>query len=149
MTIAQQERTASAPHGFDVEVTSGLERFSAQHGELTLTSVFQPIFSLSHMRAVGYEGLLRAHDALDRPVSPLDVFGEAARLGDVLQVDRLAQTLHLENFKVLGAEREWLFLNVHPGALTDPYLAAALPQHVLAVLAGVLPGWRWCDASSG
>jgi EAL domain-containing protein (putative c-di-GMP-specific phosphodiesterase class I) len=59
-------------------------------------------------------------------VSPLDVFGEAARLGDVLQVDRLAQTLHLENFKVLGAEREWLFLNVHPGALTDPYLAAAL-----------------------
>ena len=126
MTIAQQERTASAPHGFDVEVTSGLERFSVQHGELTLTSVFQPIFSLSHMRAVGYEGLLRAHDALDRPVSPLDVFGEAARLGDVLQVDRLAQTLHLENFKVLGAEREWLFLNVHPGALTDPYLAAAL-----------------------
>src|SRR5579859_6793043 len=88
MTIAQQERTASAPHGFDVEVTSGLERFSVQHGELTLTSVFQPIFSLSHMRAVGYEGLLRAHDALDRPVSPLDVFGEAARLGDVLQVDR-------------------------------------------------------------
>jgi len=126
MTIAQQERTAAAPHGFDVEVTSGLERFSVQHGELTLTSVFQPIFSLSHMRAVGYEGLLRAHDMLDRPVSPLDVFGEAARVGDVLQLDRLAQTLHLENFKVLGAEREWLFLNVHPGALTDPYLSAAL-----------------------
>ncbi|CAB3661565.1 sensor domain-containing phosphodiesterase [Paraburkholderia rhynchosiae] len=126
MTIAQQERTATVPHGFEVEVTSGLERFSAQHGELTLTSVFQPIFSLSHMRAVGYEGLLRAHDLLDRPVSPLDVFGEAARVGDVLQVDRLAQTLHLENFKVLGAEREWLFLNVHPGALTDPYLSAAL-----------------------
>jgi EAL domain-containing protein (putative c-di-GMP-specific phosphodiesterase class I) len=126
MTIAQQERTASAPHGFGVEMTSGLERFTVQHGELTLSSVFQPIFSLSHMRAVGYEGLLRAHDALDRPVSPLDVFGEAARLGDVLQVDKLAQTLHLENFKVLGAEREWLFLNVHPGALTDPYLAAAL-----------------------
>ncbi|MEC5408784.1 EAL domain-containing protein [Paraburkholderia sp. MPAMCS5] len=126
MTIAQQERTAAAPHGFDVEVTSGLERFSVQHGELTLTSVFQPIFSLSHMRAVGYEGLLRAHDMLDRPVSPLDVFGEAARVGDALQLDRLAQTLHLENFKVLGAEREWLFLNVHPGALTDPYLSAAL-----------------------
>jgi EAL domain-containing protein (putative c-di-GMP-specific phosphodiesterase class I) len=126
MTIAQQERTASAPHGFGVEMTSGLERFTVQHGDLTLSSVFQPIFSLSHMRAVGYEGLLRAHDVLDRPVSPLDVFGEAARLGDVLQVDRLAQTLHLENFKVLGAEREWLFLNVHPGALTDPYLSAAL-----------------------
>src|ERR1700754_5284106 len=125
MTIAQQERT-TVPHGFELSMPSGLQRYSVQHGELTLTSVFQPIFSLSHMRAVGYEGLLRAHDALDRPVSPLDVFGEAARLGDVLQVDRLAQTLHLENFKVLGAEREWLFLNVHPGALPDPYLAAAL-----------------------
>jgi EAL domain-containing protein (putative c-di-GMP-specific phosphodiesterase class I) len=126
MTIAQQERTANAPHGFGVEMTSGLERFTVQHGDLTLSSVFQPIFSLSHMRSVGYEGLLRAHDALDLPVSPLDVFGEAARLGDVLQLDKLAQTLHLENFKVLGAERDWLFLNVHPGALTDPYLAAAL-----------------------
>ncbi|MEQ5840708.1 diguanylate phosphodiesterase [Paraburkholderia acidicola] len=126
MTIAQQERTAVGPHGFELSVTSGFERYSVQHGELTLTSVFQPIFSLSHMRAVGYEGLLRAHDALDRPVSPLDVFGQAARLGEVLQVDRLAQALHLENFKVLGAEREWLFLNVHPGALTDPYHSAAL-----------------------
>ena len=126
MTIAQQERTAVGPHGFELSVTSGFERYSVRHGELTLTSVFQPIFSLSHMRAVGYEGLLRAHDALDRPVSPLDVFGQAARLGEVLQVDRLAQALHLENFKVLGAEREWLFLNVHPGALTDPYHSAAL-----------------------
>ncbi|MCX4163918.1 MULTISPECIES: EAL domain-containing protein [Paraburkholderia] len=126
MTIAQQERTAVGPHGFELSVTSGFERYSVHHGELTLTSVFQPIFSLSHMRAVGYEGLLRAHDALDRPVSPLDVFGQAARLGEVLQVDRLAQALHLENFKVLGAEREWLFLNVHPGALTDPYHSAAL-----------------------
>lgn len=126
MSIAQQDRTAVAPHGFEVSFTSGLQRYSTQHGELELTSVFQPVFSLSHMRAVGYEGLLRAHDSLDRPVSPLDVFGQAARVGDVLQVDRLAQALHMENFKALGAEREWLFLNVHPGALTDPYHAAAL-----------------------
>ncbi|CAG4895040.1 EAL domain-containing protein [Paraburkholderia saeva] len=126
MSIAQQDTTAVAPHGFEVSFTSGLQRYSTRHGDLELTSVFQPVFSLSHMRAVGYEGLLRAHDSLDRPVSPLDVFGQAARIGDVLQVDRLAQSLHLENFKALGAEREWLFLNVHPGALTDPYLAAAL-----------------------
>ena len=126
MTIAQQERTAAVPHGFELSVTSGLQRYSVQHGDLALTSVFQPIFSLSHMRAVGYEGLLRAHDPLDRPVSPIDVFGQAARVGDLLHVDRLAQSLHLENFKVLGAEREWLFLNVHPGVLMDPYHSAAL-----------------------
>ncbi len=27
---------------------------------------------------------------------------------------------------MLGAEREWLFLNVHPGALTDPYLSRCI-----------------------
>src|ERR1700743_24666 len=107
-------------------MTWGRQRSPVQQGGLSLPTVFQPIFSLSHMRAVGYEGLLRAHDAFDRPVSPVDVFGEAARVGDVLQVDRLAQVLHMENFRMLGADREWLFLNVHPGALTDPYLAAAL-----------------------
>ncbi|MCG5077358.1 EAL domain-containing protein [Paraburkholderia tagetis] len=126
MSTEQQDKTATAPHGFDLSVASGLQRYSAQHGELTLTSVFQPVFSLSHMRAIGYEGFLRAHDALDRPISPLDVFGEAARVGGVLQVDRLAQALHLENFALLGAEREWLFLNVHPGTLIDPYHAATL-----------------------
>jgi EAL domain-containing protein (putative c-di-GMP-specific phosphodiesterase class I) len=126
MTTEQQDRTAVTPHGFDLSVTSGLQRYSAHHGDLTLTSVFQPVFSLSHMRAVGYEGLLRAHDPLDRPVSPLDVFGDAARVGEALQVDRLAQGLHLENFALLGAEREWLFLNVHPGTLMESYHAAAL-----------------------
>ncbi|CAM2182111.1 EAL domain-containing protein [Paraburkholderia sacchari] len=126
MSTEQHEKTATAPHGFDLSVASGLERYSVQHGGLTLTSVFQPVFSLSHMRAIGYEGFLRAHDALDRPVSPLDVFGAAARVGEALLVDRLAQALHLENFALLGAEREWLFLNVHPGTLIDPYHAAAL-----------------------
>jgi EAL domain-containing protein (putative c-di-GMP-specific phosphodiesterase class I) len=126
MITEQQDKTAVAPHGFDLSVTSGLQRYSAHHGDLTLTSVFQPVFSLSHMRAVGYEGLLRAHDPLDRPVSPLDVFGDAARVGEALLVDRLAQGLHLENFALLGAEREWLFLNVHPGTLIEAYHAAAL-----------------------
>ncbi|CAN0623860.1 Diguanylate phosphodiesterase [Burkholderia multivorans] len=127
MTTAQHERpVAASPYRFEREVTSGFERLATQHHDLTLTSVFQPIFSLSHQRAVGYEALLRAHDTLDRPVSPLDVFGEAARHGELLQLDRLAQALHLENFALLGAEREWLFLNVHPGVLTDPFQAAAL-----------------------
>ncbi|HEY1609047.1 MAG TPA: EAL domain-containing protein [Paraburkholderia sp.] len=126
MTTVQQERNAAAPPGFDLSVTSGLQRYQAQHGGLSLTSVFQPVFSLSHMRAIGYEGLLRAHDALDRPVLPLDVFGDAARIGDLLLVDRLAQGLHLENFRLLGAEREWLFLNVHPGTLIESYHTAAL-----------------------
>jgi EAL domain-containing protein (putative c-di-GMP-specific phosphodiesterase class I) len=126
MMIANPEKTTVSARSFELGVTSGFDRYSVEHGEWTLSSVFQPVFSLSHMRAVGYEGLLRAHDALDRPVSPLDVFGQASRVGEALQIDRLAQALHLENFKMLGAKDEWLFLNVHPGALTEPYHAAAL-----------------------
>jgi EAL domain-containing protein (putative c-di-GMP-specific phosphodiesterase class I) len=129
MMIANPEKATTATvsaRSFELGVMSGLDRYSVEHGELTLSSVFQPVFSLSHMRAVGYEGLLRAHDALDRPVSPLDVFGQASRTGEALTIDRLAQALHLENFKMLGAQTEWLFLNVHPGALTEPYHAAAL-----------------------
>jgi EAL domain-containing protein (putative c-di-GMP-specific phosphodiesterase class I) len=126
MVIANPEKTTISQRNFELSVSSGFDRYSVEHGELTLSSVFQPVFSLSHMRAVGYEGLLRAHDTLDRPVSPLDVFGQAARVGEALQIDRLSQALHLENFKMLGAQNEWLFLNVHPGALTEPYHAAAL-----------------------
>ncbi|ACR30315.1 Cyclic diguanylate phosphodiesterase [Burkholderia glumae BGR1] len=129
VTTIQQERpvavTGSA-YRFEREVTSGFERVATRHRDLSLSSMFQPIFSLSHQRAVGYEGLLRAHDALDRVVAPVDVFGEAARHGDVMLVDRLAQALHLENFSLLGAAREWLFLNVHPGVLTDQFQTAAL-----------------------
>ncbi|PMS37782.1 EAL domain-containing protein (putative c-di-GMP-specific phosphodiesterase class I) [Trinickia symbiotica] len=125
MPTSMQDAAIAPPAGFEQDVVSGLRRYALRHHDLTLTSVFQPVFSLAHMRAVGYEGLLRAHDAFDCPVPPLDVFGDAARRGELLHVDRLALTLHLENFKMLGAEREWLFLNVHAGALTDSYHAAA------------------------
>src|SRR5471030_1980885 len=127
MAIANPDKVKPvSPRTFELSVTSGFDRYSVEHGAWTLSSVFQPVFSLSHMRAVGYEGLLRAHDALDRVVSPLDVFGQAARVGEAMQVDRLSQALHLENFNVLGTGNEWLFLNVHPGALTEPYHMAAL-----------------------
>jgi EAL domain-containing protein (putative c-di-GMP-specific phosphodiesterase class I) len=82
MAIANPEKVKPiSPRNFELGVTSGFDRYSVEHGNWTLSSVFQPVFSLSHMRAVGYEGLLRAHDALDRAVSPLDVFGQAARVG--------------------------------------------------------------------
>ena len=118
---------SSTPAG---EAASSVQRHVLRHRELTLTSAFQPIFSLAHLRAVGYEGLLRAHDIFDRPVPPLDVFGEAARHGELHYVDRLAQSLHLENFKALRTEREWLFLNVHAGSLADSYHAAAFRAHL-------------------
>lgn len=102
------------------------EARSIVYNDLTLFSAFQPIFSLSHMRAAGYEAVLRAHDGLDRSVSPLDVCGRAARLGDLLALDRLALGLHLENFSHMQCQREWLFIHIHATALTDQWQGAAL-----------------------
>ena len=130
MATSLRDAPLAPPPGFEEDVVSGLHRYAVRHRELTLTSVFQPVFSLAHLRPVGYEGLLRAHDSFDCPVPPLDVFGDAARHGELHHVDRLALTLHLENFKMLGAEREWLFLNVHAGALTDSYQAAGFTANL-------------------
>ncbi|RKP49548.1 EAL domain-containing protein [Trinickia fusca] len=134
MTTSLQDTSTSngtrLPPSFECDTASGSPRCSLRHHDLTLTSVFQPIFSLAHLRAVGYEGLLRAHDVFDCAVPPLDVFGTAARQGELLHVDRLALALHLENFKMLGAEREWLFLNVHAGALSDSYHEATFAAHL-------------------
>lgn len=94
-------------------------RRTVRYGGLTLFSAFEPIFSVSHMRAAGYEARLRAHDELNQSVSPLEVFGQAARLGDLLELDRLSQSLHLANFRGLQQEQGWLFLNIHPAAIAD------------------------------
>ena len=104
MTIAQQERTASAPHGFDVEVTSGLERYSVaawrtRRCQQRVSADFQPVaYAGGRLRRAA----ARARCARSA-VSPLDVFGEAARVGDVLQVDRLAADAASREFQ--GARR--------------------------------------------
>ena len=61
-----------------------------------LASHFQPIYSLTHHRAVGHEALLRATDAsTGATVPPMELFagadGEAARVS----LDRAALMQHL------------------------------------------------------
>lgn len=81
---------------------------------LRLSSHFQPIYSLSHGRVVGHEALLRAHDANNQPVSPLQVFGACTSLRELAWCDSLSRLLHLSNFTVREPNAQWLFLNVHP-----------------------------------
>jgi EAL domain-containing protein (putative c-di-GMP-specific phosphodiesterase class I) len=103
-----------------------LGRRTVPYNDLTLFSAFQPIYSLSHMRPAGYEALLRAHDHLDRTVSPLEVFGDAARHHEAGELDRITRTLHLESFVAQRDEHAWLFLNVHTDTLSDERHAAVL-----------------------
>ncbi|MEX0957730.1 MAG: EAL domain-containing protein [Burkholderiales bacterium] len=81
--------------------------------DLTLSSHFQPIYSLAHSRRVGCEALLRPFDTAGAAVAPLAAFRRSRDFADLQLLDRLARTVHLQNFISLGESDSWLFLNVN------------------------------------
>lgn len=89
-------------------------QWSARLGGYRLFSHFQPIYSLAHRRAVGYEALLRGVDAQGQGVPPARLLGGHRSIGDLMHVDRLCRLLHAHNFVAQGPRDQWLFLNVHP-----------------------------------
>jgi EAL domain-containing protein (putative c-di-GMP-specific phosphodiesterase class I) len=101
-------------------------RRTVLYGEYTVFSVFQPVFSVSHRRAIGYHASLRARDDSERQVPSHEVFTQAARRGDLLELGRLAESLHLGNFFSFDSDDEWLFLSLHPAALMDTSYGDAL-----------------------
>jgi EAL domain-containing protein (putative c-di-GMP-specific phosphodiesterase class I) len=101
-------------------------RRTVLYGEFTVFSVFQPVFSVSHRRAIGYHASLRARDDSGRQVPSHEVFTQAARRGDLLELGRLAESLHLGNFFAFDSDDEWLFLSLHPAALMDTSYGDAL-----------------------
>ena len=86
---------------------------------VSLRSNFQPIYSLSHRRPIGYEGLLRIRDANNHPIPPLEAFSSVQSEPHVIELDRLSRYLHAQNFKRQIHDSSWLFLNVHPSVLMN------------------------------
>jgi len=93
----------------------------------TLPSHFQPIFSIAHGRAVGFEGLIRPVDAGGAAIAPLDAFRRDPR--QLFTLDRLAAAVHVRNFQAFTLEG-WLFLNMH----TEVFLAGARAGNFLTDL---------------
>ncbi|PAV26875.1 diguanylate phosphodiesterase [Tamilnaduibacter salinus] len=85
--------------------------------ETTIQSRYQPIFSPTHQRLVGYEALLRAHRH-GAPVSPAAVLERAHANGRMALLDRELHTLHLSGFSQ-QAGPVWLFLNISPATCVD------------------------------
>lgn len=81
--------------------------------DYTVTSAFQPIYSLSHRNPVGYEALCRPSNSGGTPVSPLVLFGQVKDESDNVLLDRLCRAVHVQNFARF-ADKSWLFLNVNP-----------------------------------
>ncbi|HEY8974715.1 MAG TPA: EAL domain-containing protein [Burkholderiaceae bacterium] len=131
---------------------SAASRATSDYLGFRLASHFQPIFSLTHHRAVGHEALLRPTAiGTGAALEPMDLFASAD--GDEARValDRAALRQHLAAYARRDAD-EWLFLNMHPRSLGSPAgtgireLAAALAEHglrpgqvVIEVLESTLP----------
>src|ERR1700748_3539194 len=96
------------------------------YGGATVFYCVHPVFSVSHRRAIGYHASLRVHDENDMQVPSHEVFSQAARRGDLLELGRLAESLHLGNFNAYDTHDEWLFLSLHPAALMDMSYGDAL-----------------------
>ena len=156
MTAAIDPTTDAPPPAGVVAAASpgvgGAAAVTSDHLGYRLASQFQPIYSLTHHRAIGHEALLRAtRIATGAPVPPLELFasvdGDDARVA----LDRASLLQHLAAYAGKDAN-EWLFLNVHPRSLVSPAgpgireIADALAAHglrpgqvVIEVLESTLP----------
>lgn len=90
----------------------------APHRDLKIISAFQPIYSIAHRRIVGLEGLARGIDIENRIVPPQTLFNVFDK-NEVIELDRICQLVHVENFYALDPPNAWLFLNVDPRTLND------------------------------
>jgi EAL domain-containing protein (putative c-di-GMP-specific phosphodiesterase class I) len=84
-----------------------------------LLTYFQPIVRIDDpTRAYGYECLVRAADMADRLVYPARLFRAAEEAGLLAELDAAAHATALRSAAAHGV-RAHLFLNVHPGPVSD------------------------------
>lgn len=92
---------------------------TAKFRGLIVSSYFQPIFSVSHRRPVGYEGLVRAHNRHGELISPLSLLAMPIDGPEHLMLDRICRRLHMHNFAWQENGEAWLFLNLNSQCLVE------------------------------
>tara|TARA_R110002050_G_scaffold1244_5_gene8733 strand:+ start:18287 stop:19501 length:1215 start_codon:yes stop_codon:yes gene_type:complete len=95
------------------------KEYIADYKGCTLSSAFQPIVSIPHQRAVGYEGLVRGKTADGEPCSPIDIFALPESSSEHLSLDRVCRLLHIQNFSRQHLGNEWIFLNLDSMCLAN------------------------------
>ncbi|WP_026224520.1 sensor domain-containing phosphodiesterase [Methyloversatilis thermotolerans] len=131
MAHAMLSAAAEADQRPGADIVHHAQGVLARYQGLTLTSHFQPIFSVSHCRAIGHEGLLRATDAEGTPVAPTRVISSPRSYEDLRYLDQLCRYLHVSNHAATAPSGGWLFLNIHPEVFRrgpDEDLSDFLPE---------------------
>ena len=137
MNSSREEQ--SGPDGVDPNQILSMVRQHAGRtagvvGHLSVTSVFQPIFSLAHNRIVGYEALMRASDREGHSVPPTDVFAHAGDLAALGTLEGVAHAAHFKNFLALGEPEDWLFLNADAKVFPETARRPNFLERLLALL---------------
>lgn len=85
---------------------------------LNVRSAYQPIFSPTHQKLVGFEALVRVDDGSDS-LSPASLFERAKTTRQTVQLDSFLLHRHVDSF--IGRTLPvWLFLNINPETCTHP-----------------------------
>jgi EAL domain-containing protein (putative c-di-GMP-specific phosphodiesterase class I) len=85
---------------------------------LNVRSAYQPIFSPTHQKLVGFEALVRVDDG-SQAISPEALFGRAQTNLQTVRLDSFLLHQHVENFTGRNMP-VWLFLNINPETCTHP-----------------------------
>jgi EAL domain-containing protein (putative c-di-GMP-specific phosphodiesterase class I) len=94
-------------------------RASGWFKELELGTLFQPVFSLPHKRAIGFDASLRSIDPQGKSVPAETLFGPVENYSETSLLDLLSTTIHVKNFFDGKASQGLLFVNLHPEVFLD------------------------------
>ena len=97
-----------------------------------LASHFQPLYSLSHQKQVGFEALLRGEQDDGTLVPPMVLFAPRPS-SDEGALDRASHAVHLAHARTRLPAEAWLFLNILPATFVADGYADKLAAMVCAV----------------
>ena len=99
----------------DLAIQNATGAWEGRFRGLHLSSVFQPVVTLSTGQVVGHEALVRLDYADGSGATPFRFFSGGLDECGLVDLDRLSRLLHLRNFtRQAGQDSGWLFLNVSP-----------------------------------
>ena len=104
----------------------------------SLSTHFQPVFSVRNAACAGYEALLRPLDRDGAPLRPDRLFEHVAAAGDGFLLDWICRALHFRKFATVDPGDRRIFINVHPEAAMKDARSSREFDH-LARFYGVAP----------